>query len=125
VQNTHDAHLPVDLGGALLAEKRIGCPALRAAPLVLGNVVDDLFGLEPRVVPTAMPGAAGLLAPPAAPVALKPPRNCRRHGRVSPGTLGLVLLLLLRRGAEAELGERRDLLRCREELTFEIDDSRL
>jgi len=46
VQNTDDAHLPVDLGRALLIQGLIGCPAFRAEPLVLGNVVEHLFGLE-------------------------------------------------------------------------------
>jgi len=123
VQNGDDAHLPVDLGGGLFAEGLIGCPAVRAEPLVLAQVVEHLFGLECRVVPPAMPGAARPLTTTATPVALGPARTWRLLGGVRPGGLGL--LLPLWRGTKAELGERRDLLCRRVELTFEIDDSRL
>jgi len=127
VEGPDDAHLPVDLGRALLAEGLIGCPAARAVPLVLGQVVEHLFGLWCRVVPPAMPGAAGPLATTTATVAGRLTRICRLPGGVSPSTPGLALLLslLLRRGAEADLGERGDLLRRSDELTFEIDGSRL
>jgi len=99
--NSDDANLPVDLGGTLLVERPVGWPAVRAAPLVLGNVVEHLFGLRP-----SSPAGHGRCwrapTPAAAPGAFGPLRIWRLPGRVSPGILGLVLLLslLLRRGAD-------------------------
>jgi len=104
----HDAHLPVDLLGAFLAERHVSCAAVRTDPLVFRHVVDLFDGLETRVVPSTMSGAAGLLTP-AAPLG--------SLGVVGAVRLGRGRLLLLRRGAEGQLGKRRHLRAQRSHLS--------
>jgi hypothetical protein len=90
---------------------------------VLAQVVEHLFGLERRVVPPAMPGAARPLTTTATPVALGPARTWRLLGGAFARAVSGFFCFSER--YQRELGERRDLLRRRVELSFETDGSRL
>jgi len=46
MQVSHDAYLPVNLIGGLLAEDGVRCPTTRTDPLLLRYVVDLLDGLK-------------------------------------------------------------------------------
>jgi hypothetical protein len=112
-------HPPIDLIAGLRTQKLELQPALRAAPQPLGNVVDDLLGLQMRVIPPAMPTTTPLLTPPrlghtrtrrirhparlpAIPTRRIPTRRVRVRTRTRPR--------LLRRLTEQDPRQHRDLL---------------
>jgi len=110
-------HLPVHLFGGLLAERDVRCAAVGADPVTFFDVVDLLDHLEPRVVAAPVTGTASSLSAGATRTTLRV---------ASTGVLGVVAprfdrLLLLRRGAEDELGEHRHLLGERGDPAFELD----
>jgi hypothetical protein len=113
VHDPGDLHLPADLFAGLGAEPFERGAAAGAGPLVLGQVVDHLAGLQPGVVPAAVSLAAAALAAPAGGRVA----GVRGVGLRLPAVgAGLVVsavrggAVLLRLAPEQDPGQRRELL---------------